>query len=67
MMSWLGLNEPERFIHLFEGNMNDQAEIGCLTCANVRLNALPDIADAQMKILSHWRFSAERKMIWRCN
>jgi hypothetical protein len=31
MMSWLGLNEPERFIHLFEGNMNDQAEIARLT------------------------------------
>jgi hypothetical protein len=31
MMSWLGLSEPERFIHLFEGNMNDQAEIASLT------------------------------------
>jgi hypothetical protein len=31
MMSWLGLNEPERFIHLIEGKVNDQAAIASLT------------------------------------
>jgi hypothetical protein len=31
MMSWLGLNEPERFIHLFENKMNEQAGIASLT------------------------------------